>query len=158
MATAERSAPPENKYAFDDTPPASKVILAVAVLSAVTLLGLIPVFHSYFFYMTEQQLDMQVRDSSRYAGELEAHRAEQATKMAGVERAMTALGRGARMRATPITPQASEDLGAIEGWTRMKNEREMQAAQEAMGAAAAAAEAEAAAAAAAAEEGTEEGE
>ncbi len=141
----------------DGTPPRTGMIAMYAALAALCLIGLKPIFDSYFESMFSAEISAKV--STQPAVEYDAiRRREDALLLqTGVpmERVFAQLARGRQAGPTLIAPQASTDLAAIQGWNGLPAfvhtaNAEAVAAAAAASAAAAAAEAAAVAAAAAA--------
>lgn len=114
--------------AFDNTPPREKTMLHGGILSALTLLFLIPLFHSYFNYMMQKEYAAKVEQ--RPNTELERYRGEQqrllGSARVSVEQAMSQLAQQGRTGSDAIAPRRNleqPDVDAVEGWTLAKNER-----------------------------------
>ncbi len=103
--------------AIDNTPPKLKLIATIGVIVVVTLVGLNFVFESYMAYMA----DMAAREKLAKPVEREAQAAaEQAAfgkaKMP-IDQAMKQVAAG--QRDPSITPQQSDDTGAMTGWSKL---------------------------------------
>src|SRR5262249_49455774 len=103
--------------AIDNTPPRLKLIVTIAVITVVTLISLDFVFKSYYAMMSDEAAHEKIaptRDKE------EQHKAESLALMGAtipVEQAMTQLAHGVRPEA--ITPQPSEDLAPMVGWSKL---------------------------------------
>lgn len=100
--------------AIDNTPPRLKLIVTIGFIAVVTLVALDFVLKSYLGMMNDEA----VRSKLAPTTELDNHKKAEAAALsnANVERAMADLARG---RAASITPQPSDDLGSMTGWTKM---------------------------------------
>jgi hypothetical protein len=125
---------------YDTTEPAARRMLEVAVLVTITLIILVPLFRSYFKHITESELFAGEKIGSvgvRSRTEIQAEqRARLESAPLSVNQAAKMLSTAGRGGAPAVAPKASEDLGALEGWTLSKNEKAVQAAQRAVEAAA----------------------
>ncbi len=135
---------------YDKSAPRNNVILGVGILASVTLLALVPVFHSYFHYMMGREYAEKVEQVP--TTELGHYRDEQQGRLGSarvsVEQAMAQLAQNGRTGAEAIAPhlnQDSADVDAVEGWGQLKNERGAAQARSAFERAKAAREARAAA-------------
>lgn len=99
----------------DTTPPRLKLIATIAAISVVTLVSLHFVLTSYYAMMTDEAR----REKLAPTTELEAHRKAEQDALSGarIDQAMSALAKGAR--AAAITPEPSDDLGPMIGWTKL---------------------------------------
>ncbi len=101
--------------AIDNTPPRLKLIVTIAILTVTTLVFLDFALKSYYGYMSDEA----IREKLAPPIDLEEqHKAEGAAlAKANVDGVMAQMGKGPR--AEIITPQQSEDLGPMTGWTKM---------------------------------------
>lgn len=102
--------------AIDNTPPRLKLIVTIAVITVITLVAIDFAFKSYYSTMS----DIAYREKTAPPKDRDdQHKAELASLAGGampVEKAMAQLA-GARPDA--ISPQASDDLGAVTGWSKL---------------------------------------
>jgi hypothetical protein len=104
--------------AIDNTPPRLKLIITIAIITVVTLISLDFVFKSYYGMMTDEAQREKVaptRDKD------EQHRAEAAAlsnAQMPIDQAMGLVARGG-FRPDTITPQQSEDLAPMTGWSKL---------------------------------------
>src|SRR5690606_23034752 len=113
-------------------------MLEVAVIVTTILIVLVPLFRSYFKHMMESELfgaekigAVGVKSRSEIQAEQKA-RLESAPL--SVSEAAKMLSTAGRSGAPAVAPSASDDLGALEGWTLAKNEAAVAAAQKAVAA------------------------
>jgi hypothetical protein len=103
--------------AIDNTPPRLKLIATIAIITVVTLISLDFVFRSYYAMMSDEAHREKVAPTTEKD---EQHKAEHAALTGAqipLEAAMEQLGKGNRPE--PITPQASEDLAPLTGWSKL---------------------------------------
>lgn len=107
--------------AIDNTPPKLKLIITIGVIVVVTLVGLNFVFTSYMAYMSDMAYREKLDRASKAPSDLQAqHDAEKnafAKAKMPLDQAMKQVAAGSRDPS--ITPQASEDTGALTGWTKL---------------------------------------
>ncbi len=140
---------------FDDSPPAGYAMLITGVGSVLALFALVPLFHVYFASMVEGERSaagearacmddsdctgdrtcLTVGDDYRVCEtELEAHRRDVRGKLNGgrlpIGRAIENVA-GPRQAAV-IRPQASDDLGALAGWSQDEHPEAVAAAERAI--------------------------
>lgn len=119
----------KNNPGYDTGEPANKRIAFVVIFSAALLIALVPVFNSYFNYMFEKE--MNAEDKRGHVGvesrnEIEGAQRERLEKApVSLEAAKRQLSAGDR---GPVTPKASDDLGALTGWGLDPNEAAVEAA------------------------------
>ncbi|MBX3222982.1 MAG: hypothetical protein KF795_20895 [Labilithrix sp.] len=103
--------------AIDNTPPRLKLIVTIAVITVITLIGIDFVLKSYYAMMTDQaQLEKLAPTSERDA----QHKAEALALTSGampLDKALAEIGKGDRPAL--ITPQQSDDLGPMTGWSKL---------------------------------------
>lgn len=140
-------------HGFDDTPPRDKTILIWTVGSALLLVALVPLFHSYFNSMTDGELaaKIQERDSdgdgtvdylaTRNEAFASARRSlsEAPVSIDAAMQQLVSQGRAVptvRPRATDGANVSLDDalasLAAVEGWTLRKHEAERAEAERAI--------------------------
>lgn len=103
--------------AVDTTPPRLKLIATIAVITVVTLICLDFVFKSYYGMMTDEA---QREKSAPLRDREDQQKAEQAALTNAampIDQAMSQLAKGTRPES--ISPQQSEDLGAMTGWGKL---------------------------------------
>jgi hypothetical protein len=101
--------------AIDNTPPRLKLIATIAVLTVTTLVFLDFALKTYYAYMSDEAIREKLAPPIDLT---EQRKAEgEALAKANVEQVMAQMGKGPR--AELITPQPSEDLGPMTGWTKM---------------------------------------
>jgi hypothetical protein len=102
--------------ATDNTPPRLRLIVTIAVIVIITLIGLDFVFKSYFGYMTSEAQREKMAPRADYIAQMAAEKgAFEGAKMP-IDKAMAEL-KGPRSEF--IEPKASEDLGAMTGWSKL---------------------------------------
>jgi len=106
--------------ATDQSPPRLQLIISIAVGTVVVLVGLKFVFDSYFtnVWEGEEQSKLVTPD------EVNAMRADQIAKLTNgpavpIDQAMSMIATKGRLSSTLITPQPSDDLGAVTGWSHL---------------------------------------
>jgi hypothetical protein len=103
--------------AIDNTPPRLKLIATIAIITVVTLIGIDFVLKSYYAMMT----DDATREKLAPTTEKDTlHKAEQAALTGAtipIDQAMAQVAKGTRPEA--ITPQPSEDLAPMTGWSKL---------------------------------------
>jgi len=106
--------------ATDQSPPRLQLIISIAVGTVVALVGLKFVFDSYFtnVWEGEEQGKLVAPD------EVNAMRADQIAKLTNgpavpIDQAMSMIATKGRLSSTLITPQPSDDLGAVTGWSHL---------------------------------------
>lgn len=103
--------------ATDNTPPRLKLIVTITVIAVTTLVAIDFATKSYFAMMTDEakhEKAAPTRDKDEQA------KAETVALTGGampLDQAMGQIARGARP--DPITPQASDDVGAVTGWSKL---------------------------------------
>ncbi len=103
--------------ATDNTPPRLKLIITIAAITVITLVGIDFILKSYYGMMTDQaqrEKNAPTRDKD------EQRKAEQAALTGAtipIDQAMGQLSKGGR--AAEITPQPSDDIGAMTGWSKL---------------------------------------
>lgn len=101
--------------AIDNTPPRLKLIVTIAVITVVTLVSLDFVFKSYYGMMTDEAQHEKVAPTTERDN---LHKAEQAAlTSANIDQAMKSVAAGTRPES--ITPQPSEDMGPMTGWSKL---------------------------------------
>lgn len=103
--------------ANDNTPPRLKLIVAIAAGTVLALVGVNLALVSYFAVMTDTAQREKIAPTT---DRNERHAAEELafTKAAvPLDEAMARFAEGARPEA--ITPQPSDDLGPMTGWSKM---------------------------------------
>jgi len=114
--------------ATDNSPPRIRIILTVAFSSLVILVTLNYVFRSYFLMMTEE---VEHDHLAKPVELIKLHEGEErnlTTSSLPIQRAMQELAQRGRegsaglKQYADITPEASNDLGAMVGWIRSPNQ------------------------------------
>ncbi len=114
--------------ATDNSAPRIRVILTVAFSSLVILITLNYVFRSYFLMMTEE---VEHDHLAKPVELIKLHEGEErnlTTSNLPIQRAMSELAQRGRegsaglKQYADITPEASNDLGAMVGWIRSPNQ------------------------------------
>jgi hypothetical protein len=101
--------------AIDNTPPRLKLIITIAVITIVSLVSLDFILKSYYAYMS----DDAIRSKLAPPIELDEQNAavSKSLSQAKIDQAMAQLSKGTR--ADSITPQASDDITPLTGWSKM---------------------------------------
>jgi len=103
--------------AIDNTPPRLKLIVTIAVITVITLIGIDFVLKSYYAMMTDQAQREKLAPTT---DKDELHKAETVALTSGsmpIQKAMAAVAKGERPAL--ITPQQSDDLGPMTGWSKL---------------------------------------
>jgi hypothetical protein len=103
--------------ATDNTPPRLKLIVTIAVITVITLIGINFVTESYYAMMTDQAQREKIAPTHDRE---EQHKAEMAAFTSAalpIEKAIAEVGKGDRPAL--ITPQQSDDLGPMTGWSKL---------------------------------------
>lgn len=150
---SERSIEGHSPHGYDDTPTRDKTIAIWGVLSALTLIALIPFFHTYFDSMTDGEIDRKVqnldRDGDGRADYLTArdrtfadarrHLTEAPTSIEAAMGQLASQGRNVpavRPRRNDGVDVSLDDavatLAAVEGWTQRKHEAALGSAEAAL--------------------------
>ncbi len=102
--------------AVDNTPPRLRLIMTIAVIVLVTLVSLDFVFKGYYTYMTEEAASEKLAPPKALTEQHLAETAAFAGAKVPLEQATRELAKG---RSPLIEPTASEDQGAMTGWSKM---------------------------------------
>ncbi|AKU97703.1 hypothetical protein AKJ09_04367 [Labilithrix luteola] len=103
--------------ATDNSPPRIKLIVTIGVITIVTLAGLNLVLNSYYAMMSDEA---QTAKRSAPVALEEHQKAEQAALTGAkmpIDQAMAQLAKGNREGL--VTPQQSDDLGPMTGWSKL---------------------------------------
>ena len=103
--------------AIDNTPPRLKLIVTIAAITVITLIGIDFVLKSYYAMMTDQAQREKLAPTT---DKDELHKAETVALTSGsmpIQKAMAAVAKGERPAL--ITPQQSDDLGPMTGWSKL---------------------------------------
>lgn len=103
--------------ATDNTPPRLKLIVTIAIISVVTLVSLDFIFRSYYAAMTDAAHAEKIAPTRDRDDQMKAEQLAFTQAAVPVDQAIAQLSRGGRPAA--ITPQASDDVGAITGWNKL---------------------------------------
>jgi hypothetical protein len=102
--------------AIDNTPPRLRLIATIAFIVVVTLVGLDFVFKSYYAYMSDEAVREKLAPRTDLVNQLAAEKNAFAAAKVPVDQAMAQLAKGQR---GIVTPQPSEDMGPMTGWSKM---------------------------------------
>ena len=107
--------------ATDQTPPRIKLILTVAVITPLTLFALKFVFDSYFITMSEAAAHEKLAEPVDLHALRAAEEKNLTTSGVPITAAMMEIGKGRNEQGGPdlITPQQSDDLGPMTGWSKL---------------------------------------
>jgi hypothetical protein len=103
--------------AIDNTPPRLKLIVTIAVITVVTLISLDFVFRSYYAMMTDEASREKVAPTRDKDDQLKAEQAALTNAAMPIDQAMAQIAKG--QRPDIITPQPSEDLAPMTGWSKL---------------------------------------
>lgn len=103
--------------AIDNTPPRLKLIVTIAIITIVTLVSLDFVFKSYYAIMTDEAQREKVAPTRDKEDQIKAEQASLTQAAMPLDQAAQAFAKGTRPDA--IKAQASDDLGAVTGWSKM---------------------------------------
>lgn len=109
--------------AVDKTEPPIKVILGFAGLSLGTLVTLRVLFVSYFNEQYDNHAHLQIEAMMQHGSPIATAtkvREEETRRLSGLQAAMATVSRGERPGS--ISPQASTDVAALQGWTLLQRE------------------------------------
>lgn len=105
----------------DNAPPRTGIIAMYATIAALTLLGLKPIFDSYFEAM--YSIETREKVATQPATELEAIRAREDVlfleKGVPMDRVRAQLARGRQAAPALIAPQPSSEVAPITGWSAL---------------------------------------
>jgi hypothetical protein len=103
--------------AIDNTPPRLKLIITIAVITVITLVGIDFVLRGYYAYMSDEAQRLKLAPTTA----LNEHHAAEKAALAGaampIDQAMAQLAKGTRTDL--VTPQPSDDLGPMTGWSKL---------------------------------------
>jgi hypothetical protein len=103
--------------AIDNTPPRLKLITTIAVITVVTLITLDFVFKSYYAMMTDEAAREKIAPTRDREELRKAETVAFTNASIPIDQAMAQLAKGARPEL--ITPQPSEDLSPMTGWSKL---------------------------------------
>ena len=103
--------------AVDNTPPKLKLIVTIGVICAVTLVALDFVFRSYLGFMNGIAQQEKLAPTKEREAQTAAEQAAFSKAKMPIDQAMKQVGAGTR--APEITPQPSDDTGALTGWMKL---------------------------------------
>lgn len=103
--------------AIDNTPPRLKLIATIAVITIITLISLDFVFKSYFAMMTDEAQSQKLAPTRDRDEQQRAEQVALTNAALPIDQAMAQLARGARPEV--VAPQASDDLTAMTGWSKL---------------------------------------
>src|SRR5688572_27219549 len=103
--------------AIDNTPPRLKLIITIAVITVITLVGIKFATESYYAMMTDEAQREKIAPTSDKSEQQKAEQAALTGATIPLDQAMAQIGKGTRP--DTITPQPSEDLGPMTGWSKM---------------------------------------
>jgi hypothetical protein len=106
-----------NPMAIDNTPPRLKLIATIAIITVVTLIGIDFVLKSYYAMMTDEASREKLAPTSERDTARKAEQAALTGATLPIDQAMGQIAKGTRPEA--ITPQPSEDLAAMTGWSKL---------------------------------------
>lgn len=102
--------------AIDNTPPRLRLIATIAFIVVVTLIGLDFVFKSYYAYMSDAAAREKIAPRTDLENQHAAEKSAFAAAKLPIEQAMAQLAKGSR---GDVTPQPSDDMGPMTGWSKM---------------------------------------
>jgi hypothetical protein len=103
--------------AIDNSPPRLKLITTIGVITVVTLFGLNFVLESYYAYMSDEAMRAKIAPTTDRARQHEAEQAALTNAQLPIDQAIAQLGREGR--AELISPQQSDDVAAMTGWSNL---------------------------------------
>lgn len=103
--------------AVDNTQPRLKLIATIGVITIITLVGVDFALRGYYGYMTEQARRLKLAPTTGLDTQHAAEKAAFAAAGIPLDQAMADLAKGSRGSA--ITPQQSDDLGPMTGWSKL---------------------------------------
>lgn len=103
--------------AIDNTPPRLKLIVTIAVITVITLVAIDFVTKSYYAMMTDEAKHEKIAPTRDKDEQMKAEQTALTGAAMPVDQAMAQIAKGARPEA--ITPQASDDVGAVTGWSKL---------------------------------------
>ena len=102
--------------AIDNTPPRLRLIATIGAITVVTLLAINVAFTSYYATMTDQAQREKIAPTTDKDDQHKAEALALSQAAMPVDKAMAQLASG---RPESITPQQSDDLGAVTGWSKL---------------------------------------
>ncbi|MBX3190970.1 MAG: hypothetical protein KF819_28500 [Labilithrix sp.] len=102
--------------AIDNTPPRLRLIATIGFIVVVTLIGLDFVFKSYYAFMSDEAQREKIAPRADLAAQVAAEQKAFAGAKIPLDQAMAQLAKGER---GDVTPQASDDMGPMTGWSKM---------------------------------------
>ena len=102
--------------AIDNTPPRLRLIATIGALTLVTLFAINLAFTSYYATMTDAAKREKIAPTSDKTEQHNADLLSLSQAAMPIDKAMAELASG---RPAAITPQPSDDLGAVTGWSKL---------------------------------------
>ncbi len=103
--------------AIDNSPPRLKLIVTIAAITVVTLLSLNFVFESYYAYMSDDAARSKIAPTLDREAQRKAEQVALTNAALPIDQAIAQFTKGDRPAL--ITPQPSDDMGPLTGWSRM---------------------------------------
>lgn len=103
--------------ATDNTPPRLKLIVTIAVITVITLVGINFVTESYYAMMTDEAQREKLGPTRDRDDQKKAEAVAFTSAVLPIDKAMAEVAKGTRPEA--ITPQPSDDLGPMTGWSKL---------------------------------------
>lgn len=103
--------------AIDNTPPRLKLIVTIAVITVITLVAIDFVTKSYYAMMTDEAKHEKIAPTRDKDEQMKAEQAALTGASMPVDQAMAQIAKGTRPEA--ITPNASDDVGPVTGWSKL---------------------------------------
>lgn len=103
--------------ATDNTPPRLKLIVTIAIITVITLVGINFALTSYYATMTDEARREKLAPTTEKNEQQKVEQTALTNAAIPIDRAMADLAKGARPAS--ITPQPSDDLGPMTGWSKL---------------------------------------
>jgi hypothetical protein len=103
--------------AIDNTPPRLKLIVTIAVITVITLVAIDFATKSYYAMMTDEAKHEKIAPTRDRDEQMKSEQTALTGAAMPVDQAMGQVAKG--MRPEAISPQASEDVGPVTGWSKL---------------------------------------
>ena len=113
--------------AHDQTPPQMKLIIQIAIATPLILVALKFILDSYFVWMSEQAAAEKLAPPTELNKLREGEKKNLTSGPMSITAAMMEISKGRSEQGGPdlITPQPSDDTGALTGWSKMPHTFEL---------------------------------
>jgi hypothetical protein len=113
--------------ATDQSPPRLKAIVTVAIIAPLTLIVLKFVLDSYFIMLSEEATHAKLAQPVELEKLREGEQKNLTSSPTPITAAMMEIGKGRTEQGGPdlISPQPSDDIGPLTGWTKLPRQFEV---------------------------------